>query len=177
MGKAEWGGNLVCWWLGLCFSFVCCLDKASCTRCYWWLGDARSCIQVVSFVWVLTRLQWTTQKRGHEELPLVQGQGWQPRAPGCNGTGVAERSYLTSEVSGGSREELAHARRQGWWPRGATPHPRRGSCMGPGGPRGATPRSRSGGAAVRRYSTSKVRETQDKPIWSHGLQSCLTQWN
>ena len=26
----------------------------SCTGCYWWLGEARACIQVVSFVWVLT---------------------------------------------------------------------------------------------------------------------------
>ena len=54
MGKVEWGGNPVCWWLGLYFCFVCCLDKVSCTGCYWWLGDAGSCIQVVSFVWVLT---------------------------------------------------------------------------------------------------------------------------
>ena len=54
MGKAEWGGNPVCWWLGLYFYFVCCLDEASCTGCYWWLGYAESCIQVVSFVWVLT---------------------------------------------------------------------------------------------------------------------------
>ena len=54
MGKAEWGGNPVCWWLGLYFCFVCCLDEASCTGCYWWLGDAGSCITVVSFVWVLT---------------------------------------------------------------------------------------------------------------------------
>ena len=54
MGKAEWGDNPVCWWLGLYFCFVCCLDEASCTGCYWWLGDAGSCIQVVSFVWVLT---------------------------------------------------------------------------------------------------------------------------
>ena len=53
MGKAEWGGNSVCWWLGLYFCFVCYLDEASCTGCYWWLGDARSCIKVVSFVWVL----------------------------------------------------------------------------------------------------------------------------
>ena len=51
MGKAEWGSNPVCWWLGLYFCFACCLDEVS---CYWWLGDARSCIQVVSFVWVLT---------------------------------------------------------------------------------------------------------------------------
>ena len=36
--KAEWGGNPVCWWLGLYFWFVCCLDEASCTGCYWWLG-------------------------------------------------------------------------------------------------------------------------------------------
>ena len=54
MGKAEWGGNPVCWWLGLYFCFVCCLDEVSCTGCYWWLGDARSCIQVVLSVWVLT---------------------------------------------------------------------------------------------------------------------------
>ena len=32
--------------------------------------------------------------------------------------------------------------------------------MGTGGLRGATPCSRSGGAAVRRYPSSKVRETQ-----------------
>ena len=54
MGKAEWGGNPVCWWLGLYFCFVCCLDEVSCTGCNWWLGEVRSCIQVVSFVWVLT---------------------------------------------------------------------------------------------------------------------------
>ena len=54
MSKAEWGGNPVCWWFGLYFCFVCCLDKASCTGCYWWLGDSGSCIQVVSFVWVLS---------------------------------------------------------------------------------------------------------------------------
>ena len=52
MGKAEWGGTPV-WWLGLYFCLVCCLDEVSCTECHWWLGDARSCIQVVSFVWVL----------------------------------------------------------------------------------------------------------------------------
>ena len=33
---------------------LCCLDEASCMGCYWWLGDVRSCIPVVSFVWVLT---------------------------------------------------------------------------------------------------------------------------
>ena len=54
MGKAEWGGNPACWWLGLYFYFVCCLDKASCTGYNWWLGDTGSCIPVVSFVWILT---------------------------------------------------------------------------------------------------------------------------
>ena len=54
MGKAEWNGNTVSWWLRLFFCFVCCLDEVSCTGCYWWLGDAGSCIQVVLFVWVLT---------------------------------------------------------------------------------------------------------------------------
>ena len=54
MGKAEWGGNPVCWWLCLYLCFVCCLDEVSCTGCLWWLDDAGSCIQVVSFEWVLT---------------------------------------------------------------------------------------------------------------------------
>ena len=63
-----------------------------------------------------------------------QGQGRGQRVPGCVGTGVAERSYTTSEVRGGG-------------------------CTGKGGPRGATPCSRSGGAAVRRYFLSKVRSS------------------
>ena len=53
-GRAEWGDNPGCCWLGLYFCFVCCLDEASCMGCYWWLGDAWAHIQVVSFVWVLT---------------------------------------------------------------------------------------------------------------------------
>ena len=55
MGKAEWGGNPVCWWLGLYFYCCCCLDEVSCTGCYWWLGDAGSGIQVllvVGWCWV-----------------------------------------------------------------------------------------------------------------------------
>ena len=54
MGKTEWGGNPVCWWLGLYFCFVCCLDETSCAGCYWCLSDARSHIQVFSFMGVLT---------------------------------------------------------------------------------------------------------------------------
>ena len=54
MGKAEWGGNPVCWWFGLFVCFVYCLEEASCTGCYWWLSEASSCITVVSVIWVLT---------------------------------------------------------------------------------------------------------------------------
>ena len=55
MGKTEWGGNPVCWWLGLYFCFVLfCLDETSCAGCYWCLSDARSHIQVFSFMGVLT---------------------------------------------------------------------------------------------------------------------------
>ena len=36
------------------FFSVCCLDEVFRIGCYWWLDDAGSCIQVVSFVWVLT---------------------------------------------------------------------------------------------------------------------------
>ena len=40
--------------IGFEFFFVCCLDETSWTGCYWWLGDAGSCIQVVLFKWILT---------------------------------------------------------------------------------------------------------------------------
>ena len=48
-------------------------------------------------------------------------------------------------------------RGQGHRPGGATTCPRNSGCAGTGGPTGAIPRSRSGGAAVRRYPSSKVR--------------------
>ena len=38
----------------------------------------------------------------------VQGQGQQPRVPGYNRAGTAEKSYLTSEVRGSGREEPPH---------------------------------------------------------------------
>ena len=95
-----------------------------------------------------------------EELPQVRGQGQRPRVPGWDGAGMAERSYPTSEVRGSGREELPHVRGQGPRPGGATPPLRSGGCTGTGRPRGAIPRSRSEGAVVRRYPSSKVRETQ-----------------
>ena len=45
-------------------------------------------------------------KHGREELPHVQGQGQQPRVPGCDNAGMAERSYPSPKARGGSREEL-----------------------------------------------------------------------
>ena len=45
---------------------------------------------------------------GQEELPHVRGQGQQPRVPGCNGAGMAEKSYPMSEVKGGSQEDQPH---------------------------------------------------------------------
>ena len=54
VGRAEWGGDPVCRWLGLYFCFACCLDEAAFRGCFWWAGHTGSCIQVVSFVWILT---------------------------------------------------------------------------------------------------------------------------
>ena len=42
-------------------------------------------------------------KRSREELPDVRGQGQKPGGPHA-GEAVAKRSYLTSEVRGGSQE-------------------------------------------------------------------------
>ena len=69
-------------------------------------------------------------------------------ARGCNGPrkSVAERTYPSPEVRGGGQEELP-------------PCPRSDGCMVAGGWRGAIPRSRSGGAAVRRYPSSKLRSS------------------
>ena len=58
---------------------------------------------------------------GQEELPHVRGQGQQPRVPGCDGAGMAEKSYPsprpgvaagrsnpTPEARGSGREEKPH---------------------------------------------------------------------
>ena len=87
---------------------------------------------------------------GREELSHIQGQGWWSRVPGYDSTGAAKRRYAPG---------------QGQWPGGASPHPASGACTGAGGPRGATTRSRTGGAAVRRYPSSKVRSS-GCTLWS-----------
>ena len=55
--------------------------------------------------------------------------------------------------------ELPQVWGQGRQTGGATPSPRNGGCGGAGRPRGAIPHSRSGGLAVRRYPSSKVRSS------------------
>ena len=89
------------------------------------------------------------------------------------------KSYPTPKVRGSSWEELPHAQGQGQWPRGANPHPRRGLHGHRRAKRsystfkvrkgvheeivlvqGEEQRLRFAGVAMKRYPTSKVRETQ-----------------
>ncbi|CAI9180857.1 unnamed protein product [Rangifer tarandus platyrhynchus] len=133
------------------------------------------------------------QKCVHEELPLAPVQGWRLRAPGYNSAGAAQRSFPTSEVRGGGREELPHFQGQGRRARGATTHPRSGPAAERSNPiskerllqghrraersystfkvrrggcekiplvQGKEQQLQFAGAAVKRYPTSKVRETQ-----------------
>ena len=94
------------------------------------------------------------QKRGCEELPLVQGPG-----------GDRERQAATAQErprgatprprSGAAARRTTTPRRSGAAARRAAPPPRSGGCACAGGLRGAAPRSRSGGAAVRGYPSSR----------------------
>ena len=69
---------------------------------------------------------------GQEELHHAQGQGWRPRVPGFDGTGVAKRSYPMSEVGAAAKR--------------CKPTSKSGDLAGRGWLRGATPCSRSRGA-------------------------------
>ena len=71
--------------------------------------------------------------------------------PGCDGAGMAERSYPASEVNGG-REELPRVQGQGQRPR--------------------VPGCDGAGMAERSYPASKVRGGQEKPprARAQGLQ-------
>ena len=50
--------------------------------------------------------------RGREELPHFRGQGQKPGGPHAR-TALAKRSYPTSEVGAGGREEISSVRGQG----------------------------------------------------------------
>ena len=115
---------------------------------------------------------------GQEELPHVRGQEQWLRVPGCDGAGTAEksypsprsgaaagRSYPRSEVRGGGREELPHV--QGavaaWAQEGLEEISHiEGQGRSEETPlfQGKEQRLHFAGAAVKRYPTSKVRETQ-----------------
>ena len=79
MRKADWGGDPVCWWLGLYFCFVCCLDEVSCTG---WLCEARVlyssgflCVSSHYFWYSLGLVFW--QSRVLESvLPLQRLRAW-----------------------------------------------------------------------------------------------------
>ena len=66
------------------------------------------------------------------------------------------------KVRGGDREHQVVTTQE--WPRGVTPRPRSGNCVGAGGPTGTTPRSRSGGTAVRRR---EVKSKGEKERYTH----------
>ena len=100
----------------------------------------------------------TSEIRGRsQEDPMPKGR--QPRGvtPLPRSGTTAESARLPRHRNG--QEEPPRIQGQGRQPGGATACPRSGGCVGAGGPRGAIPRSRSGGAAVRRYPSSKVRSS------------------
>ena len=86
--------------------------------------------------------------------------------PGCDGTGMAKRSYPASEVRDGGQEELPHV--QGavaaWAQEGIRSYPtlkvRNGGSKEMPPIQGKEQRLCFAGAAVKRYPTPKVRETQ-----------------
>ena len=116
-------------------------------------------------------MPWTMQKRGREELPLARARPWGATPCPWSGVGTESTRLRQRRSSGGEElhvqgkgrqpEELPHPGGQGPRLRGATPLSR--SCWagagGPRGSRGAPPRSRSGGAAVRKYPSCKVRSS------------------
>ena len=127
--------------------------------------------QVMSLLFnMLSRLVITFLPRS-KHLLISWLQSWSGAA--------AERSFPTSKLRGGGREELPHAPGQGQRPRGATPPPRSGCCGARRAERSySTFKVRRGGhekvplvqgkeqwlrfagAALKRYPTSEVRETQ-----------------
>ena len=50
---------------------------------------------------------------GENGEPHVRGQGQQPRVPGCDGAGTAERSYPTSEVRGAAERRYPASKVRG----------------------------------------------------------------
>ena len=105
-------------------------------------------------------------KHSREDIPHVRGQGQRSRLPGCDSAGTAGRSYPASEVRGGGREKQPHI--QGAvavWVQEGLEEP--SHIEGQEGRQEEIPliqgkeqQLRFAGAAVKRYPTPKVRETQ-----------------
>jgi len=91
-----------------------------------------------------------------------RGEGCAAQGQRLHSAGAAERSYPTSKVRSGSREELLHVQGKEQWlrfagaaPKGYVSKIRETQVR----LRGATPCPRSGLAAVKRYPMSKVRSS------------------
>ena len=54
-------------------------------------------------------------KRSREELPHVRGQGQRLRVPGCNGIGMAEKSYPSPRSGAAGRSYPSPKARGGGW--------------------------------------------------------------
>ena len=101
-----------------------------------------------------------------EELRRVQGQGRQSRTPGCNSSGAAERSYPGPRPGAVARSSNPASKEQ-WLRRHRRAYRSYSTfkvSMGSGEEiplvQGKEQRLCFAGAAVKRYPTSKVRETQ-----------------
>ena len=102
----------------------------------------------------------TSEVRGRSrEDPMPEGR-WPRGVTSCPRSGAAAESAKLRRA--GAAERSYQVRGQGWRWTGATPCPRSSGSTGTGGPRGAIPRSRSGGAGVRRYTSSKIRSSREE---------------
>ena len=116
-----------------------------------------------------------------QRVPDCDGAGTAEKSyPASEVSGGCQEEIPSIRGQGRQREELPCVRGQGQRPGGDTPRPRSCGCEGAGGPRGGPPtlKVRKGGgeeiplvqgkeqwlrfagAAVKRYPTPKVRETQ-----------------
>ena len=117
------------------------------------------------------------------KLPHVRGQGRWPRVTGCDGAGAAERSYPTPEFRGGGWEEQPHVQGvvaewvQEGWEELLHIQGQEGRLWGDTPLQDKEQRLRFAGAAMKRYPTSKIRETQIRwEVLLEGIRS-QTHWN
>ena len=141
------------------------LQSVGVTKNWTWLGDWRT-ISIECLLCDRKFFKWFTWEHSFNSHNYLKGRkiifetvfSAQRSYPRPRSGVAAKRRYLASKVRGG-REEPRCTRGQGWRPGRPTLHPRSGGCMGTGGPRGAIPCARSGGVALRRYPSHKVRSS------------------